>query len=185
MTDPAGQRPSDRSYSLNNGNLYLAVLIAALLVRTLCNGFKLKNGTSKRSDVCCTSNTDLDSQGQCVLVGMDLASISSATPAVSAGARHDGDPSVVEEGHYITSGKPSLLVPARPHRQNFTMFFSYLTIALTALLLPHVAAAPTPLSDGASLEKRAPVQIVRNCVNSGQVALTFDGKPHASQPVRD
>lgn len=64
------------------------------------------------------------------------------------------------------------------------MFFSYLTIALAALSLPLIAAAPTPLSDGASLEKRAPVQIVRNCVNSGQVALTFDGKPRAFQSVR-
>lgn len=65
------------------------------------------------------------------------------------------------------------LVSLRLATQRPSMFFSYLTIALTALSL--VSAAPTP-SEGTDLQKRAPVQIVRNCVNSGQVALTFDGE---------
>ncbi|KAJ9099381.1 hypothetical protein QFC20_005734 [Naganishia adeliensis] len=51
------------------------------------------------------------------------------------------------------------------------MFLSYLTLALATLCLSLIAAAPI---NGTDLHKRAPVQIVRNCVNSGQVALTFD-----------
>lgn len=58
--------------------------------------------------------------------------------------------------------------------QNLTMFLSYLTLALATLCLSLIAAAPI---NETGLHKRAPVQIVRNCVNSGQVALTFDGKP--------
>jgi hypothetical protein len=55
------------------------------------------------------------------------------------------------------------------------MFSSWITIALGALITSSiVTAAPTGLPNGTDLHKRAPVQIVRNCVNSGQVALTFD-----------
>lgn len=55
------------------------------------------------------------------------------------------------------------------------MFSSWITIALGALVTSSiVSAAPTGLSNGTDLHKRAPVQIVKNCVNSGQVALTFD-----------
>lgn len=56
------------------------------------------------------------------------------------------------------------------------MFASWISIALSALAASSVVtAAPTGLAiNGTDLQKRAPVQIVRQCVNSGQVALTFD-----------
>lgn len=56
------------------------------------------------------------------------------------------------------------------------MIASWISIALSALAASSVVtAAPTGLStNGTDLQKRAPVQIVRQCVNSGQVAMTFD-----------
>lgn len=48
------------------------------------------------------------------------------------------------------------------------MLFKTLSISLA--LVSAVTAAPT------SLNKKAGVQVIDNCYNSGQVALTFDGE---------
>jgi hypothetical protein len=73
----------------------------------------------------------------------------------------------------------SLISPAHPPLSN-AMFAKWMTTALTVLAAsPLLAtAAPAPVDPDNHLTKRAWPTIVNNCVNSGQVALTFDDGPY-------
>ncbi|KAJ9117709.1 hypothetical protein QFC24_006423 [Naganishia onofrii] len=60
------------------------------------------------------------------------------------------------------------------------MFAKWMTTALTVLAASPLLtiAAPAPVDPDNHLTKRAWPTIVNNCVNSGQVALTFDDGPY-------
>jgi hypothetical protein len=76
-----------------------------------------------------------------------------------------------DEPHASTDIHPSVLIPYRP--TNIMVSLTSLTSLLPLLLLALPGqAAPAP-------EKRYNVQVIDNCSNQGQVALTFDGTSFA------
>lgn len=60
------------------------------------------------------------------------------------------------------------------------MFANWMTAVLAVLAASPIltSAAPAYPNSDKHLEKRDPVTVVNNCINSGQVALTFDDGPY-------